>query len=368
MARIVLFFAEPALANCLVAGIPAAARALREVAVARDDCPDIAECLLWAGPDWSPDDWCRAELDRLGQGLAFTIVSSAPELGAGERVVSGNQLVAASDIVRGMSGSAGSVAGIYLDLATASNADSAVPLAQRIDCLRAKGRAIVAATGKTGDGPVSRFLNRPVSQAISRLLLNFPGITPFVATCGTVAIAVAMTLFLFLGGAQGLVWGGLLFHAASVFDGVDGEIARATFRSSLQGARLDSMTDAGTNVAFIAGLSFNVGQRGETTAALLGYVAVALLGLGLYMLGQRAKARDAAFGFNAVKDKFNARRSPALTMIAQIAARDFFAFAFAVSVVIGLAVETLLIFAFGAVVWFIVISITLLRTRSEIAR
>ncbi len=368
MARIVLFFAEPASANHLVAGVPAAARALREVAVASGDHPEISQCLLFAGPGWSPDQWCQAEIKRLGQGVEHEIALSSPQIGNGDLVVDGGQLVAASSIGMALTGAAEVLDGVYADVAAAQNAASLVPPAQRIERLRAKGNAIVAATGKVGDGPVSRMLNRPVSQAISRLLLTFPGVTPFFATCGTVVIAVAMALCLFFGGAPGLVWGGLLFHAASVFDGVDGEIARATFRSSPEGARLDSMTDAATNVAFIAGLSFNVGQRGETTAALLGFAAVALLGLGLYMLGQRAKARGAAFGFNAVKDKFNARRSRALTMIAQIAARDFFAFAFAVSVVFGFAVQTLFIFSFGAAVWFVVISITLIRTRSEIAR
>jgi hypothetical protein len=101
---------------------------------------------------------------------------------------------------------------------------------------------------------------------------------------------------------------------------------------------------------------------------MAGFLAVILLGTGLFLLGQRAKARGANYGFNAVKDKFNARQSWMLTFIAQIAARDFFAFLFALGAVVGLADEGLWLFSFGACVWFLVITISLVRTRSEIGR
>src|SRR5688572_22794492 len=78
--------------------------------------------------------------------------------------------------------------------------------------------AVLRTTGKPSDGPVSRWLNRPVSRAISALLLTgFPGIRPIHATFGTALIAAAMFAVLLVGGASGLVAGGLLFHAASVF-------------------------------------------------------------------------------------------------------------------------------------------------------
>jgi CDP-L-myo-inositol myo-inositolphosphotransferase len=57
---------------------------------------------------------------------------------------------------------------------------------------------------------------------------------------------------------RGLIAGGLLFMPL-VFDGVDGEIARATFRSSPAGAALDTGVDMATNLAFMLGVTINLG-------------------------------------------------------------------------------------------------------------
>jgi 1L-myo-inositol 1-phosphate cytidylyltransferase / CDP-L-myo-inositol myo-inositolphosphotransferase len=328
----------------------------------------VISCAIVTGSDWTPSQWCRHELDRLGAGLIITTDEKLPLLPTDNTLhVIGDQLVAAEDIAAALAGTGTLAEGIHPSMAEVGAIQSGETVTSRIVRLRSTGRAIVKQTGKVGDGPVSRWLNRPVSQAISRLLLKYPGMTPFAATCGTVAIAVAMALCLLFGGEAGVIWGALLFHAASVFDGVDGEIARATFQSSPAGARLDSLTDAATNIAFITGLSFNVAQHGHMTEGAIGFGAVALLGFGLFLLGQRAKSRGANYGFNAVKDRFNAKKSWLLTAIAQIAARDFFAFAFAVSAVAGFAIEILMAFALGAFIWFIVITTTLIRTRSDVS-
>lgn len=368
MARIVLNFAEARTAEFPVAGLPAAARALREVAIAARDGCDIADCTIVAGAGWVPDARCRDELARLGGALSVAIAATAPPHEPGMLHIAAERLVPAATIAGALPPSAAMPDGIFASTSELDSARCAEAVSDRLARLRTAARAIVKATGKVGDGPVSRWLNRPVSQAISRALLHIPGMTPMIATGGTVILAIAMALCLLFGESSGVVWGALLFHAASVFDGVDGEIARATFRSSAAGARLDSLTDAATNIAFITGLSFNIIQQGRVIEGAIGFVAVALLGLGLFLLGQRAKARGAHYGFNAVKDRFNAKGSRALTFVAQIAARDFFAFAFAVSAVVGMAIPALMIFAFGAIVWFIVITITLIRTRSDIGR
>ena len=366
MAQIVLNFAEAETAEFLVAGLPAAARAVREIAIAAQRHGDVTNCAIVTGSDWTPSQRCRRELRRLGRGLVVTTGSRPSELPTNATLhVVGDKLVAAEDIVVALAHADSLAEGIYRSMADLDATRSGETLASRLTRLRNSARTIVKRTGKIGDGPVSRWLNRPISQAISRLLLRCPGMTPFAATCGTVAIATAMASFLIFGGEAGVVWGALLFHAASVFDGVDGEIARATFQSSAAGARLDSLTDAATNIAFITGLSFNIAQRGHIIEAAIGFAAVALLGIGLFLLGQRAKSRGADYGFNAVKDQFNAKKSWLLTAIAQIAARDFFAFVFAVGALAGLSIQMLMIFSFGAFVWFIVINATLVRTRLD---
>lgn len=368
MVRIVLNFAEAESAEFLVAGVPAAARAVREIAIAAQGHGGVTRCAIVAGADWTPSPWCRHELDRLGAGLITTTDAKLPVLPTDDALqIVGDKLVLAEDIVAALEGAGPLAEGIYPSTTDLNVIRSDETVTNRLARLRSAGREIVRRTGKVGDGPVSRWLNRPISQAISRLLLRYPGMTPFAATCGTVAIATAMAFCLLLGGEAGVIWGGLLFHAASMFDGVDGEIARATFQSSAAGARLDSLTDAATNIAFITGLSFNIAQRDHRIEGAIGFVAVVLLGLGLFLLGQRAKSRGAHYGFNAVKDRFNAKKSWLLTAIAQIAARDFFAFIFAVSALAGLAIEVLMIFSFGAFIWFIVITTTLIRTRLDVS-
>ena len=65
-----------------------------------------------------------------------------------------------------------------------------------------------------------------------------------------VALAGAWTLGVGLG-----VAGGLLVHAASVLDGVDGEIARLRLRASPAGALLDGVLDRLADAAIIAGVT-----------------------------------------------------------------------------------------------------------------
>ena len=129
------------------------------------------------------------------------------------------------------------------------------------------------------------MFNRPVSRAISTLVLRYTDLKPVHATLGTAAIALAMTLALLFGGAPGLVAGGLLFHAASVFDGVDGEMARATWRSSRAGASFDSIVDVLTNLFFVLGLTLNLAARHGRIALVLGGLSLGLLLIGFALSG-----------------------------------------------------------------------------------
>ena len=61
-----------------------------------------------------------------------------------------------------------------------------------------------------------------------------------------------------LGTYAGFAAGGVLFHAASVLDGVDGEVARLTFRSSRRGQWLDTIADDASNLVYFAGLTVGV--------------------------------------------------------------------------------------------------------------
>jgi CDP-L-myo-inositol myo-inositolphosphotransferase len=219
------------------------------------------------------------------------------------------------------------------------------------------GVEILRRTGKATDGPVSRWLNRPVSRALSAILLAIPGVRPLHATLGTAALAVLMVAALVVGGDWGLAAGGLLFQAASIFDGVDGEVARATFRSSPAGAALDTAVDMATTVLFIVGLAINLGSRGYDDAFMPAAWGMGLFLLGLALLGWRAALTGGSANLDGLKQYYRNRfASPAgsrwMAFATVVSSRDFFALLFAVLLVAGLPMAPLLIFAAAATVWF----------------
>mgnify|MGYP003575214086 FL=1 len=217
---------------------------------------------------------------------------------------------------------------------------------------------VLRATGKASDGPVSRWLNRPLSRRISALLLLVPGIRPTHATVGTAVLALAMFAALVGAGAPGLIAGALLYQAASIFDGVDGEIARATFRSSRSGAVLDSAVDVATNFGFIAGLTLNLAQRGEEMATALSAWGFVLFAAGLALIAWRAARAHGPFSLDLVKHQYR-RRFPGaaagalIRFLTIVSSRDFFALLFALLVVAGLPLAVLWLFAAAATTWIL---------------
>ncbi|MEP3421664.1 MAG: CDP-alcohol phosphatidyltransferase family protein [Erythrobacter sp.] len=219
----------------------------------------------------------------------------------------------------------------------------------------------IANTGKTTDGIVSRYINRPISQFISFQLLKSPGMRPIHATIAAGLIGVVMALCLFLGGHAGLLWGAVLFQFASVIDGVDGEIARATFRSSKLGATLDTAGDVATNFAFIAGVSFNLWMSGNVAAGQAGFAGLALLITGLTVLGFLSIRGGGALSFDALKHDARRTASPVMVALSTIASRDVYALFLAVLILVGWAAPAMIFFAMAVTIWFFVAAIMLGR-------
>lgn len=358
MASPVLVFASPALANQLVAGIPAAARALLTISRTAE-CAPVDRCTLAVAGGWEPSDWCRAEIARLTPGITPVFTDSLTQSLTGDGpVLSGEEMAVH------VPGSPCASGAACADNGDTDHADAQTVAAHRKHLLAAH-RAIIAATGKPTDGLVSRLCNRPISRFITRRLLRLPGVLPVHATIAAALIGVAMAAFLFFGGATGLIVGAILFQAASIIDGVDGEIARATFRSSARGAMLDTLTDAATNLAFIAGVSANLWQQGHVAAPAAGLAGMIGLAIGLAALGRRSQVLGGPFTFDAVKHHFRSRPSRLKAALALIATRDFYAAAFAIMVILGLAAEALFGFAIAVAVWLMVVLRVLWRSRPE---
>ena len=299
-----------------------------------------------------PGPECRIECARLASGVPIAYTNSPP-LSPGIRTMDGEALV--------LSAAGASASTEIMGPWGQGQTDD---LTQRLTALRSASRAILAATGKPGDGIVSRYVNRPISQSISRVLLTIPGVTPFHATMGTAALGAAMAMCLVFGGPVGLVLGAILFQAASIFDGVDGEIARATFRTSARGAMLDSVIDAATNLSFIAGLATNLGLAGDRNAAWAGATGLMMLAFGLFLIGRRAKALGQPINFDVIKVHFRKQKSAVMEWLVWLTMRDFFAAAGAFLILMGGARQALFAFATVAAIWLTVVINVLLRTRN----
>lgn len=321
----IIEFPDPALAGHLVAGVPAAARMVRAARAA-----GLTACIITAPEEWQPDAFTRAEIARLGGDMRVTCASSAAA-------------AAGLPPLATMSAEAATVSLAGLDAAAAR---------RRLDQW---GKEILRATGKPTDGIVSRTINRPISQAVSGQLLRLRGIRPHHATWLTALLALAMSVLLLLGGPQGLLPGAILFQAASIIDGVDGEIARATFRESAAGARLDSLVDAATNLAFIAGVAINLYFQGDLTSAAAGGVGLAAFAAGLALIARRTRQRETGLTFNAVKDHFRKRPTRLMTFLTWLTMRDFFALAFAVLIAAGLAAFAMKAFLVIVCGWLVVV-------------
>ena len=217
---------------------------------------------------------------------------------------------------------------------------------------------VLRGTGKASDGPVSRWLNRPVSRRISALLLRFGWMRPGHASAGTAVLAVLMFAAFVAGGRAGLITGGLLFHAASVFDGVDGEVARATFRASRQGAALDSLIDAGTNALMLVGVTINLALAGYDRAVLLGGWSLGLFIVGQGLIAWRTAQIHAPVGFDLLKHHYRVRMtgpllSGLIRFLTVVSSRDFFALLFAGLILAGWPMWVLYISTTAATIWIV---------------
>ena len=145
---------------------------------------------------------------------------------------------------------------------------------------------------------------------------------------------------LLLGGASGLIVGGLLFQAASVFDGVDGEIARATFRSSPAGAALDTGVDMATNLSFMLGVTINLGLSEGREAVLVGGWGFLIFAVGLILTSRLAARAAGPFSLDLLKHRYRRQFSgPIATSLISVGTvatgRDVFALVFALLIVAG---------------------------------
>jgi 1L-myo-inositol 1-phosphate cytidylyltransferase / CDP-L-myo-inositol myo-inositolphosphotransferase len=110
---------------------------------------------------------------------------------------------------------------------------------------------------KPQDGFVSRFLNRPISSRVTRLLVKFP-IHPSAFTASIFVLPLVAGVFLLRGDYLSVLLGAAIFQVFSILDGCDGEIARAKNLESKFGERLDNVCDFLGSLIYVLALGSGV--------------------------------------------------------------------------------------------------------------
>lgn len=362
-----------------LAGLPLAARAAGEAVAA-----GASEVWLAVDPDELPEP-VRLEMERICASARFRIV--APHDVRAQLELAGypptvrlfcDRYILLADCLRRFA--AGDSARLLCGTKVAAERDgSGEESAEREDVLdldrpSAAARKILAATTKPSDGIVSRRLNRPISQRLSAVLLRIDGIRPWHLTIVTAAMAVVMFVSFLQPGPGGLILGGILFHVASVIDGIDGEIARATWRSSERGAMLDSAVDMVTNLLFYLGVTVSLARLQGPEHLLVGGWCLLLAVIGLLLIRMLANSAGDRGSFDIVKVHYRTRYPDGIpakitNFLVAITSRDFFAFGNALIILSGWGMLVTWLLAIFATIWvaYILLAVpAILRTEPPV--
>ena len=123
---------------------------------------------------------------------------------------------------------------------------------------------------KPQDGFVSRFLNRPISSRVTRMLVKFP-IHPSAFTASIFVLPLVAAVFFVRGDYFSVLLGAAIFQLFSILDGCDGEIARAKNLESKFGERLDNVCDFLGSLIYVLALAngLNHFKEGVVCAVLI---------------------------------------------------------------------------------------------------
>ena len=185
---------------------------------------------------------------------------------------------------------------------------------------------------KPTDGPVSRYINRWVSGAITYLIVRSGApLTPNqVSVISFLMGILAAALYI----AGNPIAGGVMVQLASIVDGVDGELARVKGMSSRAGAFLDAILDRFVDIAVVSALTITAARAGGwgiETVLIAGVLALS----GSLMVSYIHARGEASLGIHPSR----------VGSIPNFSSRDVRLFSIFVGSVAGLYLETLLFVA-----------------------
>jgi CDP-L-myo-inositol myo-inositolphosphotransferase len=157
---------------------------------------------------------------------------------------------------------------------------------------------------KTTDGPVSRYLNRPLSIRITRYLVR-TNITPNQISFFSFLLSVIAAGLFFINGYIPLVIGAMLAQISSVIDGCDGEVARLKYIESDFGGWFDAVLDRYADAFLLFGLTYHTfAPEGNIVYLTIGFLAI----IGSFMNSYTADKYDSLIKKRIVVSRFRMGR------------------------------------------------------------
>ncbi len=189
-----------------------------------------------------------------------------------------------------------------------------------------------AVKGKTTDGPISRYLNRRISNRITNFILEHEiPITPNQVSLTSFLIGMVSAIFY----SQGhLIWGAIFLETSSIIDGVDGELARARNISSPRGGYLDTMLDRFVDICIYFGILWSFLWKGSNILPLM------ILSVFLAMSGDLLVTY-----FHGITELKLDKHPALIGIIPPLASRDVRLFILFLGTLVGFVVPTLIIIA-----------------------
>jgi phosphatidylglycerophosphate synthase len=273
-------------------------------------------------------------------------------------------------------GMAGVLAGIEVATVAPPYRAFTTPAPDRAALRRAE-RRLVWSLPKQAAGIASALINRHLSLPVTFLLKRTP-ILPNHVTVFCFLLALAGGVVIAQGGYWAGVIGMLLVNLGSIIDGVDGELARLRYQYSRLGQWMDTLADDFGNIAYITGIAINLHAAGVTwttplaIAALCAFAATQTTQYALITLVY--KSGDlAAIPWAFQSSEFLTLQPTGLwawvkTTLPKTLKRDF-----ALTMFVGLAFAgrldaILVVFSAGALAFFAVFFVQLVRNRASLRR
>lgn len=236
--------------------------------------------------------------------------------------------------------------------------------------LRRAEKRLVWSQRKQAQGIAAYWINRHCSLPVTRAIMR-TSILPNHVTVFCFLLAVAGGIVMAQGGYIAGLAGMALVNLGSILDGVDGELARLKYRFSNIGAWLDTLADDFGNVAYVLGVSINLDKAGVTWALPLALTALACFaltqGTQYFLITKVYKSGDlAAIPWAFQSNEFLTARPEGFVAwvkatIPKTLKRDFALTMFVVFAALGFLEGILVVFSAGAIAFFAVFVVQLLR-------